>query len=80
MATALSNIPTWAMHGSLDDVVPVSATRDMIAAVKAAGGRPIYTELANQGHDIWAVAYQEELGLLGWMFQQRRGTADVNTD
>ncbi|MGC3970906.1 MAG: hypothetical protein QM775_27305 [Pirellulales bacterium] len=44
----------------------------MIAAIKAAGGRPRYTELPEVGHDCWTPAYEPAFGLLDWLFEQRR--------
>jgi hypothetical protein len=52
--------------------VPVSGSRDMIAALQAAGGSPLYTELANQGHVIWSPIYSDTSasGIYPWMFSQ----------
>jgi hypothetical protein len=43
----------------------------MIAAVRAAGGRPIYSELAGVGHDSWTPAYRDRF-VLDWLFSQRK--------
>jgi hypothetical protein len=43
----------------------------MIAAVKEAGGRPIYSELSGVGHDSWTPAYRDAF-VLDWLFSQRR--------
>ncbi len=70
-ADRLVNVPVWAWHGNADDVVPVSRSRVMIDAVRAAGGAPRYTELAGVGHDSWTPAYTSG-ELLDWMFAQRK--------
>jgi len=61
--------PIWAFHGADDDLVPVTCSRDMIAAIEAAGGSPLYTEYPTGGHMIWSRAYNEP-ELYEWMFAQ----------
>jgi predicted peptidase len=63
--------PLWAFHGGSDGVVPVSASRDRIAARRKAGGQPLYTEYAGVGHNVWEWAYTEP-ELVKWMFAQRK--------
>jgi predicted peptidase len=43
----------------------------MIAAIKAAGGTPVYSELEGIGHDSWTPAYRNP-AVLDWLFAQRR--------
>ncbi len=43
-AEKLAKLPIWAFHGDADPLVPVERPRDMIAAIKKAGGEPKYTE------------------------------------
>jgi predicted peptidase len=64
-------VSVWAFHGAHDNRVPVSGSRDMIQAMKAAGGNPRYTEFSDAGHDI-GKRVCDTPGLLGWMFEQRR--------
>jgi len=68
-AAAIAQLPIWDFHGTIDPVVPVAQSRDMIAALMAAGGHPKYTEYPNGQHDIWDTAYTEP-ALLPWMFLQ----------
>jgi predicted peptidase len=68
----LVNLPIWAWHGTADDVVPVERSRQMIAAIQAAGGNPRYTELAGVGHQSWLPAYEDRDGVVPWMFAQQR--------
>ncbi|HVB64744.1 MAG TPA: dienelactone hydrolase family protein [Nitrolancea sp.] len=77
-AAELVNLPIWAFHGSKDTVVPVAASRDMIQAIRAAGGNPRYTEYAGAEHGVWVNPYT----LLGtpsptpeffsWLFAQHK--------
>jgi len=66
-------VALWAFHGLLDPTVPVVRSREMIAALEAAGGKPLYSEYPYAKHDSWNVAYAEP-ELLPWMFAQKRGS------
>jgi len=52
--------------------VPVQKSREMIEAIKKAGGDPKYTELPGVGHNSWTPAYTRTDGVVPWMFQQKR--------
>lgn len=71
-ASKLVGLPIWAVHGQEDPVVPASQSRAMIEAIRAAGGRPEYTELPGVGHDSWTATYRDPKGPLPWMFRQAR--------
>ncbi len=43
-AAGIAHIPVWNFHGALDDVVPVSFSREMIAALEQAGQTAVYTD------------------------------------
>lgn len=64
--------PLWNFHGDSDKTVPVSVSRDRIAARRKAGGRPLYTEYPGVDHNVWEWAFTEP-ALVKWMFSQRRG-------
>jgi predicted peptidase len=66
----LVKLPVWAIHGDADPVVPVSRTRQMIEALREAGGKPHYSELPDVGHNSWTPGYDDPQGALPWMFQQ----------
>lgn len=51
-ADLLVDVPIRAVHGGDDDIVPVSQSREMIAAVRAAGGSPRYDEIVGEGHAV----------------------------
>jgi predicted peptidase len=70
-AGRLSKMPLWVFHGRRDDVIPVSESRKMIAAIQKAGGRPRYTEYSRVGHDVWKPAFAEP-ELVAWLFAQRK--------
>jgi predicted peptidase len=71
--TGSAATPLWDFHGDADDVVPVSSSRDRIAARRKAGGHPIYTEYAGVDHDGATRLAFTEPELPNWVFSQRRG-------
>jgi formylglycine-generating enzyme required for sulfatase activity/predicted esterase len=56
-AAKLKGVPCWCFHGDADRTVPVRGSRDMVAALRAAGGDPRYTEYPGVGHQCWNQAY-----------------------
>jgi poly(3-hydroxybutyrate) depolymerase len=62
----LKDLPIWAFAGINDQVVPTQASRQMIDAVRAAGGHAIFSEIPDVGHDIWKIAYGDNR-LYQWM-------------
>jgi predicted peptidase len=68
-AARIVKMAIWAFHGDADETIPVTASRQMIAAVKKAGGHPRYTEYKGAGHDIWTRAFAEP-ELTDWLFAQ----------
>jgi predicted peptidase len=66
------DIPLWNFHGDSDKSVPVSVSRDRIAARRKAGGQPLYTEYAGVDHNVWEWAFTEP-ELVKWVFSQHRG-------
>ncbi len=71
LALKTVKVAVWAFHGALDKNVPVINSRNMINAIKAAGGNPRYTEYPDQGHNIWD-SVKATPGLLDWLFAQHR--------
>jgi len=69
-APAIAKIPLWVFHGGADDVVKTVRSRNIVAALKAAGGSPRYTEYPGVGHGCWDQAYGEA-ELLPWLFSQK---------
>lgn len=65
------DVPIWVFHGDQDDAVKVERSREMVRAIEAAGGRPIYTEYEGVGHNSWAATYANR-AVWDWLFAQRR--------
>lgn len=70
-AAKLKNIPIWVFHGDKDTAVQVARSREMVEAIKAAGGMPKYTEYPGVGHDSWTATYKNP-EVHAWMFGQKR--------
>ncbi|MEJ7644675.1 MAG: hypothetical protein WKF87_08765 [Chryseolinea sp.] len=71
LAAGIYSVDVWAFHGEDDRNVPVNGSRDMIEAIKQAGGNPKYTEFPDEGHNIWDQVNSTP-GLLDWLFAQTR--------
>ncbi|MBO4513492.1 MAG: prolyl oligopeptidase family serine peptidase, partial [Victivallales bacterium] len=69
LAPKLAKIPIWAFHGELDNVVPVCRTKDMVGAIRNAGGTPKMTIYPDTYHDSW-VKVLSEPGFLDWLKTQ----------
>src|SRR5262249_55282497 len=62
----LKNVPIWAWQGTRDRLVPQEVPEKMIAAIKASGGNPRYSELPEADHNVWKQAYDDD-ALYAWM-------------
>lgn len=67
----IASLPTWAFHGAMDRNVPVAGSRQMIEAMKEAGGHPRYTEYPSEAHEIWESVYRS-MSVYKWLLEQRR--------
>ncbi len=70
-AEQIMHIPIWAFHGEKDTIVDPNRSREMIAALKNAGGNPKYTEYKNVSHDAWTPTYSDK-NVLKWLFSQKK--------
>jgi len=70
-AGAIKDVPLWVFHGDRDWVVKPRRSRDMVAALRAAGGKPRYTEYQGVAHDAWTPAYADQ-AMLAWLFAQHK--------
>jgi predicted peptidase len=70
-ASAMINIPIWAIHGVKDEVVPPYFSEMMTFAVQAAGGSVRLSLYPDINHNSWDTAFAEP-NLLNWLFSKRR--------
>ncbi|MFN3190336.1 MAG: prolyl oligopeptidase family serine peptidase [Aureliella sp.] len=76
-ASRIQHIPIWCFHGGEDKVVMPQFSRDMIAALKSAGGTPKYTEYPGVGHDSWTATFANPK-IYDWLFSQRRSQSQAS--
>tara|TARA_R110002096_G_scaffold24760_5_gene77920 strand:+ start:5959 stop:6729 length:771 start_codon:yes stop_codon:yes gene_type:complete len=69
LAKSIAHIPCWTWHGDKDGAINVSRSRDMVAALNAAGGSPKYTEMPGVGHNVWNNCWASD-ELWEWLFAQ----------
>lgn len=72
VAHRAAGVPVWAFHGADDAVVPAARSREMVEALRAAGGNIGYTEFEGVGHNAWDPAFADE-EVFAWLLEQRRG-------
>lgn len=70
-APRIVKIPVWVFHGDKDTAVKVERSRNMVEALKKAGGMPKYTEYPGVGHNSWTQTYANP-EVLQWLFGQKR--------
>jgi predicted peptidase len=67
VAEKIRHLPIWVFHGDADKTVPVTASREVVAALQKAGATVKYTELPGVGHNAWDAAYRDP-ELPKWLF------------
>ena len=75
VAARLDKIPIWCFHGDADPAVPVQKSREIVAAIRLAGGNVKYTEYPGGAHNVWDRAYGDP-ELWKWLFAQKRASAN----
>lgn len=68
---AWATTPAWFFHAVDDGTATVVNSRNHVAALRAAGGDPLYTEFATGNHVIWTRSYASRR-LFDWLIAQRR--------
>jgi predicted peptidase len=71
LAKGSVEVPVWAFHGTLDRNVSVNGSRDIIEAMRQAGGNPRYTEYPNIAHGAWG-PMKNNPEIMDWLFAQKR--------
>lgn len=71
-AERITHLPTWVFHGADDEVVPAAYSRQIVVALRMAGGSPVYTEFPGVGHESWGPAFSNLPFVYDWLFAQRK--------
>ena len=64
------DMPVWAFHGAVDNVVNIRNTEEMVEGLQALNRDVTYTRLEDVGHFAWVHAYQEPL--MQWLLEKKR--------
>lgn len=70
-AAPISTLPVWAFHGDADDVVPVSATEQIVTELRGLDADVRFTRYPGVGHDSWTETY-ENPEFYDWLLSHRR--------
>lgn len=70
-AEPLAAIPMRVFHGGADPVVAPERSRQMVEAIRNAGGDVQYTEYPGVGHNSWDATYGDP-EVITWMLAQRK--------
>jgi len=70
LAEGLRGTPTWLLHGSADEAVPVSHSLALHEALQPRNPEARLTIYPGAGHEVWTPAYAME-GLWRWMESQQ---------
>ncbi|MEO5936247.1 MAG: prolyl oligopeptidase family serine peptidase [Terriglobales bacterium] len=70
-AKKMAGVPAWIFHGAKDPLIPVTESRRMAEALRAAGSTVRYSEYPEATHNSWDRAYAEP-ELVKWLLEQRR--------
>lgn len=74
-ASTLTEVPIWAFHGRLDDVVPVESSIELIDTIRAAGvTQARITIYEDGGHSVWWQALAKDAEVYDWLLSQQNGT------
>lgn len=67
----LSQTPTWAFHGTKDDVIPVQRSEEMVEAIRNQNAEIKLTLYPEADHDSWTQTYNNP-DLYQWIFSHQK--------
>lgn len=70
-AAPIRDVPVWTFHGDADDVVPISATEQIVTELRSVGADVRFTRYPGVGHDSWTETY-ENPEFYDWLVSHRR--------
>ena len=78
-AERLVNVPAWAHHGALDNVVDLEESEKMVNAINSRGGNAKLTVYPEIAHASWVPTYKNR-EVFDWLLSHRRYGAPTGTD
>jgi predicted peptidase len=72
LAKIIAAVPLWVIHCDAEDTVPVGESRQLVAALKAAGSSVRYTEYAGVGHGDAIDKAVRDPEFVTWLLAQHR--------
>lgn len=76
---ALKDVPVWAFHGALDKLVRPERGREMVHALKDAGGTATYTEFPEISHYLCDAVYGND-AVIQWMLDPGKSPTVLGTN
>ena len=74
-ASLIKQVPAWVTCAADDANVGVTSSRNLVGALRRAGGNPIYTEYNSGGHGGAALMSLSTPAIVDWTLAQRRSLA-----
>ncbi|NWF89897.1 MAG: prolyl oligopeptidase family serine peptidase [Ignavibacteriaceae bacterium] len=68
MACTIKHVPIWVFHGAKDNVVPLSASEQMVEKLKSCNADVKFTIYPEANHDSWTETYNND-ELYSWLLQ-----------
>jgi predicted peptidase len=70
-AHKIAHLPVWVFHGAKDKTVPIRLSREMVDALKKAGGNVKFTIYPEAAHDSWTETYNNP-ELYQWFLTKKK--------
>ncbi|MEM7698902.1 MAG: phospholipase [Verrucomicrobiota bacterium] len=71
-AAKLTDLPIWAFHGALDDIVPIEPHRELAERIEENGGDIRFTEIPEGDHGNIIAPIYSDPALYEWLLEKRR--------
>lgn len=68
---ALKDVPVWAFHGALDDVVPLSESAQLVSELRTVSENALFTVYPYAAHDAWTATYHNPQ-LYEWLLSHQQ--------
>ena len=78
-AGRLANVPVWAFHGALDQIVLLEESQKMVDAVNHCGGNAKLTVYPQNTHDAWCDTYSNSQ-VFAWLLSHKNQNAKQLVD